>query len=40
MLQKGLFKDSSREEIKKAMEKDGFKPVIIFDEPNHVYEPH
>jgi quercetin dioxygenase-like cupin family protein len=40
MYQKGLFKGVSKEEIRSAMEQDGLRPLVIFDEPHHVYEPH
>ena len=40
MFQKGFFKDIPREEIKKAMEEEGFTPKLITDKPNYIYEPH
>jgi quercetin dioxygenase-like cupin family protein len=40
MHQKRFFKDVPKEKIKEAMEKEGYAPAVIFDEPGFVYEPH
>ncbi len=38
MLQKGFFKDVSREKINKIMEDEGFTPKLITDKPNFIYK--
>lgn len=40
MFQKGIFKDTPREEIKRMMQFEGFTPKLIKDKPNYIYEPH
>lgn len=40
MFKKAIFKDTSREKIKQTMEKEGFTPHIITNNPNYIYEPH
>lgn len=41
MFQKGIFSNKTpRKQIIKAMEEEGFKPKLITDSPNFVYETH